>query len=44
MRVRWLRAALGNLDRIGAFIARYDPAAASRVIETCARLKGVAFT
>ena len=33
MRVRWLRAALGNLDQIGAFIARDDPAAAVRAIE-----------
>lgn len=33
MRVRWLRAARLNLDRICASIAQDDPQAASRVIQ-----------
>ena len=31
-RIRWTRRALARLDHIGAYIARRDPAAASRVI------------
>jgi toxin ParE1/3/4 len=33
MRVRWLRAALRNLDAEAAFIAQDDPAAAALVVE-----------
>lgn len=31
-RIRWLRAALANLDQIGDHIARDDPAAARRLV------------
>lgn len=33
MRVRWLRAALRNLDAEAAFIAEDDPAAARQVVQ-----------
>jgi addiction module RelE/StbE family toxin len=32
MRVKWLRAALRNLEEISAFISRDDPDAAERVV------------
>jgi toxin ParE1/3/4 len=33
VRVRWLRAALANLDAEAEYIARDDPAAAARVVQ-----------
>ena len=36
MRVRWLRAALKNLDEEAEYIARDDPRAAARIVERIA--------
>ena len=33
MRTRWTRTALRNLDNLGRYIARDDPAAAARTVE-----------
>ncbi|WP_183843262.1 type II toxin-antitoxin system RelE/ParE family toxin [Rhizobium etli] len=32
LRIKWTHRALARLDHIGAYIARHDPGAASRVI------------
>jgi toxin ParE1/3/4 len=37
LEIRWLKRALANLDAEAAFIARDDPAAAARVVDTIAR-------
>ena len=37
MRVRWLRTALANLEAEAEYIARDNPAAASRVVATIVR-------
>ena len=37
LEIRWLKRALANLDAEAAFIARDDPAAAARVVDTIAQ-------
>jgi toxin ParE1/3/4 len=37
LEIRWLKRALANLDAEAAFIARENPAAAARVVDTVAR-------
>ncbi len=37
MKIKWLRRALSNIDHIGAYIAKEDPAAATRTLR---RIRG----